>query len=200
MLATPYRHAGATLIELAVTFTLMSILFMLAIPSFSSWIRNVQIRTAAESVQNGIQLTRAEAVRRNTSVRFNLTDATGLPAWTVGCVTASTTCPAAIQSRPGAEGGGNAQVGASSTIPATPVPTNQYAAAIAGGAGLPAGVTFNGMGRVPTANVGADITRVDVTNTQDPTARRLVIIINSGGLIRLCDPAIALATSPLGCS
>ena len=56
-----------------------------AAPSFSDWIRNTRIRTAAEAFQNGLQLARAEAVRRNAWVRFQITDTV-----TAACVLSST--------------------------------------------------------------------------------------------------------------
>jgi type IV fimbrial biogenesis protein FimT len=169
-------------------------------PSFTHWIQNTQVRTAAESLLNGLQMARNEAVRRNANVRFNLTGTSGLVVWNVGCVTVTDDCPATIQSRAGAEGGGNARVGISTAAPASPLPANQYSAAIASGSGLPAGATFNGLGAIPSANIGTDITRIDITNVGLASARRLVIIVGPGGLIRMCDPLLAAATNPQGCS
>src|SRR5580700_9727263 len=78
---------GVTLIELAVVLAVVAILFATAAPSFAAWIHNVQIRTATESVQNGLQLARAEAIRRNRSVMFWLTSNATPPTadWVVGC-------------------------------------------------------------------------------------------------------------------
>jgi type IV fimbrial biogenesis protein FimT len=45
-----------------------------AVPAFTTWIGNSQIRNTAEALLSGIQLARAEAVRRNIRVRFQLTD------------------------------------------------------------------------------------------------------------------------------
>lgn len=194
------RQSGVTLIELIIGIAIVSILLAAGMPSFSEWIQNSQIRTAAESILNGLQTARNEAVRRNTNVRFDLTGTSGLVVWNVGCVTASVDCPATIQSRVAAEGGGNARAGTGTTAPASPVPTNQYSTALASGTGLPAGVTFNGLGAIPRANIGADVTRIDITNAAFATARRLVIIIGPGGLIRMCDPLLALAANPQGCS
>ena len=191
---------GVTLIELIIGIAIVSILLMMGVPSFNSWIQNTQNRTAAESVLNGLQLARAEAVRRNTVVRFELTDDTGLVAWTVGCVTVTATCPASIQSRLAAEGGGNARAGVSTAAIPSPTPSTQFNTAIAAGTNLSAGVSFNGMGRVPTANIGTDITRVDISNAVTADARRFVVIVGTGGQIRMCDPALALATNPQGCS
>jgi type IV fimbrial biogenesis protein FimT len=183
---------GVTLVELMITITVFAILLALGMPSFSEWIQNAQIRTAAESVQSGLQLARNEAVRRNVNVRFALTASDGSVAWTVGCVNATTECPASIRQRTAAEGGGTARAGVST---ATPVPA--FNTAMASGTGLPAEIGFNGLGAVTP---GTSITRVDITNAAAATARRLVIVVNSGGLIRMCDPALNLSSNPQGCS
>ncbi|MHB1591057.1 MAG: GspH/FimT family pseudopilin [Sulfuricella sp.] len=193
MLILAPKQEGVSLIELMIGLIIMAILLSAGLPAFSLWIQNTQNRTAAESILNGLQLARTEAVRRNANVRFDLTDATGLVAWNVGCVTATTNCLATIQSRSGSEGTSNARVGIST---ATPPPA--FSTAIAGGTGSPAGVTFDGMGRVPSANIGTDITRIDITNASAAAARRLVVTVGSGGTIRMCDPA--LSANPQGCS
>lgn len=194
---------GVGLIELLIGITILSILLATGVPMFGQWIQNTQVRTAAESILDGLQLARNEAVRRNANVRFNLTSATGAVAWTV-CVVAGAECGEVIQQRSGTEGGGNARVGVSTESPPTPVPATQYSTALVAGAGLSgedgAGVTFNGLGAIPAANVGTDITRIDVINAVSDEARRLVIIVGSGGLIRMCDPQHALADNLQGCS
>lgn len=194
MLTSRTRQAGVTLIELALALAILAVLFSFAAPSFSGWIQNLQVRTAADSIQSGLQLARTEAIRRNNLVRFKLTDAGGAPNWEVGCVNSDADCPATIQSYSSAEGASNAQVGISKAA------VGAFATAIAGGTSLPAGVTFNGLGRVPTGNVGADIVRADITHRTNDTARRLVIVVSTGGAIRLCDPALSLASNPQGCS
>lgn len=182
---------------IGLAITMMAL--VLGIPAFTLWIQNTQNRAAAESIQNGLQFARAEAVRRNTVVRFSLTDATGQVAWTVGCVTVTTDCPATIQSRPAAEGSVNARAGISVASIPNPPAAGQFTTALTAGAGLPAGVSFDGIGMVPTANIGTDITRVDVTNSAVSTARRMVITVGSGGQIRMCDPAVSLSANPQGC-
>jgi type IV fimbrial biogenesis protein FimT len=196
----PGKQAGVSLIELMIGIVVVSLLMVMGAPSFSLWMQNTQVRTAAESIQNGLQIARTEAVRRNANVRFNLTDAGGTVAWSVDCVSVTTDCPAGIQVRGSGEGGANSRVGISAAALPSPIPANHFNTAIAAGTGLPAGVTFDGIGRVPTANVGTDISRIDVTNAVSANARRMVIIIGTGGQTRMCDPAIALAANPQGCS
>lgn len=194
---------GMSLIELMIGVGILAVLLMTGMPSFSLWIQNTQNRAAAESVLNGVQLARAEAVRRNAVVRFELTDVNGLVAWNVGCVTVNTDCPATIQQRLSTEGNVNARVGVSTAVIPSPTPAGHFGTAIAAGTGLAdgeAGVSFNSVGRVPTANIGNDVTRVDVTNAVMSTARRFVVIIGPGGQIRMCDPALVFANNPQGCS
>lgn len=187
------RQTGVSLVELLIGIAIVSLLMVMGAPAFNLWIQNTQVRTAAESIQNGLQIARTEAVRRNTNVRFSLADAGGLVAWSVDCVTVTADCPAAIQARSGGEGGANARAGIA-------VATGTLGTALAPGAGLPAGVTFDGLGRVPTANIGTDIARIDVTNAVRADARRMVILVNPGGQTRMCDPALSLATNPQGCA
>ncbi|HEY0845150.1 MAG TPA: GspH/FimT family pseudopilin [Noviherbaspirillum sp.] len=197
------RQRGMSLIELMIGVAIMAILLMTGIPSFSLWIQNTQNRAAAESILNGLQLARAEAVRRNTVVRFELTDTSGLVAWTVGCENVTAECPATIQQRASTDGSVNARVGVSSTAIPSPTPSGYFGTAIAAGAGVDggdAGVSFNGIGRVPSINIGVDITRVDITNAVLSGARRYVVIIGTGGQIRMCDPAVAFSGNPQGCS
>ncbi|QDZ26892.1 GspH/FimT family pseudopilin [Noviherbaspirillum sp. UKPF54] len=195
----PRRQGGVTLVELMVGIAVVAIVLAMGAPSFALWLQNAQNRVAAESIQSGMQLARAEAVKRNTAVRFTLTDPTGLVAWSVGCVTVGDDCPASIQRREAAEGSANARVGVSTQAIPSPLPAGQFNSALAAGAGLSAGVSFDGMGRVPAANIGTDITRADVTNAALPSARRLVIVVGTGGQVRMCDPAVALSASPQGC-
>src|SRR3546814_614871 len=83
----PTRSASdfVTRIELLLGIAVVSVLLATGVRMFGAWIQNTQIRIAAESIQNGVQLARNEAVKRNANVRFELTSATGVPVWRV-CV------------------------------------------------------------------------------------------------------------------
>ena len=194
-----FIQQGVTLVELLVGIAIVGILLAAGIPSFTNWIQSTQVRTAAESILSGLQLARAEAVRRNDLVRFTLTDAAGLTAWTVGCVNATAACPASIQSRSANEGSVNARIGISVAAPPAPLGT-YYTTPIAAGTGMTGveGVTFNGLGRIRAANIGADITRIDLSNAVTTDVRKLIIVVTTGGQVRMCDSALDSSDSQ-GC-
>lgn len=179
MLNPLHNQQGVTLIEIAVGLAIIAIVFATGVPGFRTWVQNLQIRTATESIQNGLQLARSEAVHRNTPVQFVFGTGSG---WTVGCVTASATCPVSIQSRSSAEGTPNASVAI------TPAGTST--------------ITFNGLGRVtaPASQVTIDVTNPTggICVTAAGPMRCLRVVASLGGQIRMCDPAQP-STSPQGC-
>jgi len=184
-----FAHHGFSLIELAIGMVIVGILTAAAVPSFRNWMQSSQIRNTTESILNGLQLARVEAVRRNASVQFVFGAGSD---WTVGClnpvdlngdgVEDPGDCPAIIQSRFGAEGTPNASV----TV--TPAGTSA--------------IIFNGLGRAPAGAVD-----IDVANPTGGTCiaasgsmRCLRVITSVGGQVHMCDPAFTLSsTHPQGC-
>lgn len=191
------RERGMSIIEIVVTIAIIGILMALAAPSAAHWIQNTQLRNAAESIYNALQSARLEALKRNTTVSFQMNDA-NTTAWQV-CLydVINNVCqagPAAILSeKPASEGSPNAKAGAE-TVLTTP------ATGINAGVGLPGSTTFDSLGRLATT-APAHLVRIDVRNPQmDPNfERRLVILVSVGGQIRMCDPKLSLAASPMGC-
>ena len=178
---------GFSLIELIIAMAILAVLIGLAVPAFSDWLRNARVRTTAESVLNGLQLARAEAVRRNTTVGFALVTTvddscaldTAGPNWVVSvddpvgaCATApsDTVAPRIIQVRSGAEGSSATTVAAGQSF-----------------------YLFNGLGRLTAAPTGV----IDVSSNTGGTCmagggevRCLRIVVQLGGQIRMCDPAL----------
>lgn len=168
------RSCGFSLIELMIGIVVLAVLMGLAVPSFQIWLQNSQIRNAAESIQNGLQRARAEAVGRNTNVEFVLGAGSS---WTVRLAGG-----ADIESRPSSEGSRNATV---AVIPA--------------GATT---VTFNNFGGVRATNADASVpfTQVELDTSVIAAAdsQELRVTIGAGGNIRMCDPN-APVSSPRAC-
>lgn len=166
------RHTGFSLVELLVGVAILGILAAVAMPSFQDWIKNTQIRNAAESIQNGLQRARSEAVLRNSDVAFVLGTNSS---WTVSVV-----APAAvIDSRASTEGSSNV------TVTVTPVGATT--------------VTFNNFGIVRAANADASLPFTQVNLAATGGSQNLRVTIGIGGNVRLCDPNLATGSSPRAC-
>jgi type IV fimbrial biogenesis protein FimT len=202
---SPMAHQrGMSMIEVMVAITLAAILLALGMPSFFTGMQNRQIRTAAEAIQNGLQIARTESLRRNRVVKFQLRPQN---AWTVGCDPADATivggeqlCPATIQTREGSEGSANADTGTTQKIVAT-------------GAAATAPVFTDALKFTPLGRLTADTLppgNLAVFNVTNPGAgtcavdggemRCLSVVVTSGGQIRMCDPAVATGSGdPRAC-
>lgn len=174
MLAGGIMHGqrGFSLVEMIITVAILAIIAAIAVPSFTQMIQNTRIRTAAESIQNGLQVARAEAVKRNAKVKFRLNDADS--GWVVcEVVNVADNCPGEelIQSRSTAEG-------SAADVTATTVPADNTS------------VVFTGMGLIEQGS--NPFTQVDVDMSEDvmsaADSRELRILLGAGGSIRMCDP------------
>ena len=181
------RQRGFTLIEFMIAIVILGILLVAGAPSFSGWLQNQQIRNAAESMLNGMQLARSEAVKNNSTARFVLCDT--FSSWQVLEMTASAVAPAAVgvcsagaanevlvQQRFVQEGSSRA------TLTVSPTGATE--------------VTFNSMGRV----VGTSpITQIGV-NTTVGGSHPLNVTVGAGGNLKMCDPSTTLsANDPRHC-
>ena len=61
---------GFSLIEIVVTMAVLGLILFAAVPSIGAWMDNTRIRNMADSLQNGLQTARGEAVRRNQDMSF----------------------------------------------------------------------------------------------------------------------------------
>jgi type IV fimbrial biogenesis protein FimT len=171
------KQSGFSLVELMVAIAVMSILLAIALPSFRSMIQNSKVRNAAESVANGLQKARAEAVARNTNVTFVLgADAAGTyTSWTVNVVSTATV----IESRNGNEG--------SDSVTRSVSPANATT------------VTFNSFGGV-IANADASAQLAAVKLSAVNGSKDLGITIGAGGNTKMCDTTLSLSDSnPRAC-
>jgi len=172
-------QTGVSLIELLIAILIVGILSSIAAPAFTQWTQNSQIKNAAGSIQDGLQLARVESIRRNQIVQF--VPGSG-SSWTVGCESVNANCPGEIQSRVGSEGSNNVEVTVSPPV---------------------ASIAFNGLGRVTPASAVNLI--FDVTNPNGGTCiaasgpmRCLRVEVSPGGQIRMCDPSLS-SSDPKGC-
>ena len=177
MLVRSEQALGFSLVELMVTIAIIAISTSFVIPSFKDFIANSQIRTTSESIRNGLQLARAEAVKRNVVVTFILGADSS---WTV-CAQPVAACPASeiIQSKAAKEG-------SSSKIKVTITGTNTLG--------------FTSLGNVTSA--AGQMSRVDIDNNLLTAAQSkdLRITIGAGGNVRVCDPNISSTTDVRYCS
>ena len=66
------RHRGFTLLELMVGLTIVGMMLIAGLPSFTTFLRNAEIRSTSESIANGLRVARSEATRLNRPVSFTL--------------------------------------------------------------------------------------------------------------------------------
>ena len=207
MLKLKNTQAGLTLIELMVGISVIGLLISLGISGMSTWVPNARIRATAQGIQSGLQLARAEAIKQNRLVRFQLTtsvvngcsvSASGTN-WVVSlndvagkCGTTPTPPPAPpealdsanpyiLQLRPSGEASGQVTVTADAAT-----------------------LTFGGMGRLvppPAAEIAFDITSASgaACTVNDGPIRCLRILVSIGGQIRMCDSGVIDTTDPRGC-
>ena len=188
-----HSHAGVSLVELMIGLAILSLLLVLGMPSFTIYLQNSKLRSAADTLYASMQEARAEAVRHNAQVEFVLTDDDPTIA-NVDTVTPSPTghnwllrlvvAPPAPDSRfidgkSGNEGSGQAQG-------VTPWVT------LNGGA--VSSVIFNGLGNLftPTTTATFTITPPDpsLCVANGGTLRCLNVVVSVGGTARMCDPAV----------
>jgi Tfp pilus assembly protein FimT len=77
------RSSGFSIVEMAVSLTVLLILTAIAIPSLMYSFRTYQLNDAATRVSDALKFTRYEAVRRNTQVCFLMQGGSGSP-WVIG--------------------------------------------------------------------------------------------------------------------
>jgi len=162
---------GFTMIELMITIGVIALLFVLGVPTMRSVIENGRIRAAGESWKYGLALARTEAVRRNAQVEF-FTDADG---WQARIVSDGTV----LHRGSGKEGAAGLNLTIVDSVGATADR-----------------VTFDSLGRLvdPNPDGSQPIAQVDLESTNAPVAdaryHPLRLQVLTGGMTRLCDPAV----------
>jgi type IV fimbrial biogenesis protein FimT len=182
-----HLQAGISLVEVLVVVFIVGILIAAGIPSFQTWTQNTQIRTATESMLNGLQAARNEAIRRNVCMQIQLpTD--GTTSWAINPCSDPLASPP-FMGRAHEEGSPNASIERD--------PPDAYM------------VSFNSLGRViaPNPSDGSSALRnitvrnLTMTGTMAADERKLKIEIPPGGSLRMCDLASTIAADdPRKCS
>jgi type IV fimbrial biogenesis protein FimT len=201
------RGRGFTLVELVVGLSVIAILAAIGLPSMGMFLQNSKVANAAASYYAGIQLARAEAIRRNVETQFVLTNtaittanlpnalapSVNGPNWVVRVgngpgAPPPAFLPAAVEAKTGMEGEGN-----------TSVPAIQVLGAGVGATVFDGRIRFNGFGTPPALPGGGNEAYViDISN---PAAgpcgpihcRR--ITISQGGQVASCDLSAAVGDS-----
>ncbi len=205
----PRPARGLTLLELMVGLAILSGLVAMGAPSMSTWMMNARIRATAEAMTSGLRLAKAEALARNQSVRFQLTDtltnsctlsATGLN-WIINLGTdttntvaskcaeapSGTTAPMILHKKPSGDGSTRISVSAVNSA-STPAATNL--------------TVFNGLGRPTTAlTVQIRDSNADTNCLHNSPPGRyscLRVMLSASGQVRTCNPALP-STDPQAC-
>jgi type IV fimbrial biogenesis protein FimT len=204
VLRSARRQRGASLIEVMVGVSLLVILMAMGMPAFQGASQNRQIRAAAEALQNGLQVARTEALRRNRVVKFSLRNDDN--SWTVGCDPVDPTvvggeqlCPESIQTREGSEGSASAFIETAQTL--------QSNGSAAGSAVFTGPLKFTPLGRVtPDTLPPGNLALYRVTNpgggactSAGGEMKCLNVVVTSAGQIRMCDPAVTTAGDSRAC-
>ena len=184
---------GVSMIEIMIVIAIVAVLAVFVGPDISVQLRNAQIRNAAEAMQAGLQKARAEAITKNTEVRFSLvTDLT------TNCVLSSTAGSWIVSLDD-----------PNSKCDTTPSPTvdpriiavhyardgNTLANVVATQSDKTTaanGVVFNPFGRPLNATQLSRIVLNSATNT--PAYREYRIDVSNAGSVRMCDARVSTAS------
>jgi type IV fimbrial biogenesis protein FimT len=192
------RRRGFSMIEIAITIALISILLFAVMPEVTTMVANARIRSAAESYLQGLSRARNEALRTNNVVTFWLTspNASGVldntcalsssaTAWVVSVNDPTSLCataPSAASAPLITEKSSGASTGSNVTVSARR-PDGTAATAVA----------FDGFGRVSGANPIRTLCLKYSTTSNN--FRPLQIEVPQGGIVRLCEPRIPFGST-----
>lgn len=206
------KQYGFSLIELLIGLAIVGLLLFFGLPTYQEWIQNIQIRAQADSLQNGLTLARNEAIKRNTTVRFQLVtsldNACGLSTvgtnWVVSLYAVSGLCdlapdPNTLQTTTGFDPTANPLIIQKSIASSTTTPIQINAGQ--------ASICMSSLGALTSdTDCLQQTTKFDISSSQGTctasggTLRCMRVCVSTGGQVRMCDPAITDSTDPRYCS
>jgi len=185
---TGAAQRGFSLVELATAMTIIAILMMLGMPSFSEYINNARLGSVAQSFYTGLSQARSEAIRRNVPVEFAMTN---------------TPIAAGIENSLAPDVTGKNWVIRSQTVNPGPydAPAIETKSALEGGGATPRVTILSTSPIVRFNGIGAATVGVGTIAIENPPAGACVpagpvrcwnVVIAPGGQVRLCDPAASV--------
>lgn len=199
------RHRGFTLVELMIAISIVAVMMLLGLPSLSALLQNSKLGSTAQSLQAGIQLARAEAIKRNLPVEFVLSNTTGAinsdaaanalagnangQAWAVRFLDPDDNTYHLIEAKAALEGSGQAN-GSTSAV-------RLQGASVAPAAAFTGVIAFNGLGSTTTNaeyRIGLDNPSGGQCAPNGPM-RCLEVRASPGGQVKVCDPIAAAGDS-----
>lgn len=172
------KQVGVSLVEVLIVFVVVAALAAAGVPAFQEWIANARVRATSDNILNGLQVARAEAIKRNRYVDFRL-DADGAGGWSVVSASDNAMCPVAdapaagdvLQRRSPQDAASKLKVTAQDELNAETLR-----------------VTFTPMGMV-TRGCGSTFTTLEVTSEAITTPRLLRVTVGTTGGMRMCEPS-----------
>lgn len=182
---------GFTLIELMIAIALIAILTVLGMPSLSAYLQNAKLRSTTETFYSGLQMARAEAVRRNSQVQFVLTTDDPIPFNQNTTNTAATAKNWMVRvPSPTAPGTYTFVEGKAMAEGATGQTSSTQGVQIDTG-GLST-VTFTGFGATTLGGAATFAFTNPTGGSCAPSGamRCLNVVVSIGGQVKMCDPAV----------
>ena len=187
---------GFSLIELMIGLAIFAFLMGMGVPAFTTYIANAKIRTAAEVFYSGVQSARADAVKRNASVQFVLTDDLGDSTnvqttnlsttgknWIIRVQDPTTLIYTYVEGKSMLSGSGQ---------------TSSQGATVTG---TVSSITYNGFGATDLTTAATFAFANPTGGSCAPTGpmRCLSVVVSVGGQARMCDPAVSVAGDTRKC-
>ena len=211
---------GFSFVEIMVVVAVMAIILSIAAPSLTNYLNGISVRSAAESVLNGLQVARGEAIRSNNTVILQIVDSLENSCeesaqgrhWVVSHCSAVGACGGAIdkQVTPPV----NCNDGAPVILAKGSFDAGDYVEIDLGGS---AALCYSALGRISAnasncppgtidpSDSGGGTFAINVKHTEESciadggSLRCLRIDVGTAGQAKLCDPSITNSNDPRRC-